>query len=183
MNSKICAVLCLLTLVGCAPTFDIDSPEAQAAIRARQLDSQTYRAVDRMFDEAPELAGGSGVVVVGSVEDIHDVDSSTAFGNIVSEMIRTRLVQRGIKVQELRVRSSVLLQRQSGELLLSRDRRALLPPPAASEFVTGTYAVGGGKVYVSLKVIDARDGRIRAASDFVTNRTLDVDRLLGGQSL
>lgn len=179
MNAKACALLALVSLAGCAPSFDPLSMDLRAQQRQQQLEAQTYTAVDRMVDEVPDLNAPNAVVVVGSVEDIHDVNSSTPFGNVVSEMVRTRLVQRGANVQELRVRSSVLLQRHSGEMLLSRDRRALRQPPAASDYVTGTYAVGQGKVFVSLKVIDARSGRIEAARDFVTARTLDVDRLLG----
>ena len=179
MRYTVCAVLVMLSLTGCQ-AFDPVTLAAYTAAGEQHLEYTTYTAVDRMFDEDPDLSSGRGSVVVGSVEDIHDVNSSTPFGNIVSELIRTRLVQKGINVQELRVRSSVLLERQSGEMLLSRDRRALLPPPAASEFVTGTYAAGGNKVYVSLKVIDARSGRIKAASDFVATRTLDVDELLSG---
>jgi TolB-like protein len=131
-----------------------------------------------MLDGAPELLTNKGPMVVGSVEDIHDVNTSTPFGNIISEMIRTRLVQRGLRVMDLRVRSSVLLERTSGEMLLSRDKRSLLPPPVAADIVTGTYAVGSGKVYVSLKIISANDARIEAAADFVAERTFDVDQLL-----
>jgi len=145
---------------------------------ARGLDARTYKAVDVMLDATPELLITKEQMVVGSVEDIQDVNSSTPFGNIISEMVRSRLVQRGLKVADLRVRSSVLLDRTKGEMLLSRDRRALLSPPVATDIVTGTYAVGSDKVYVSLKMIGASDARIVAASDFVTERTPDVNNLL-----
>jgi TolB-like protein len=180
MKRTFAALIALVVLAGCSPGYDPLSAEQQLASRRLQLGALTYQAVDSMVDQIPDVKANNGLVVVGSVEDIHDVNSSTPFGNIVSEMVRTRLVQRGVNVQELRVRSSVLLERQSGEMLLSRDTKSLRAAPAASEFVTGTYAVGNGSVFVSLKIIDAGSGRIVAASDFVATRSGDVDRLLGG---
>ena len=111
---------------------------------------------------------------------IRDVNSSTPFGNILSEMVRARLVQRGIHVQDIRVGSNMPLKREVRESLLSRDPKTLLPAPGVMDYVTGTYAVGSGKVYVSLKIVGAVQGQIEGASDFVANRTLDVDQLLGG---
>ncbi|OYV36146.1 MAG: hypothetical protein B7Z80_16425 [Rhodospirillales bacterium 20-64-7] len=171
-------LLLALAVTACAPAYDPTAPSVVAAAQQHQLDQQTYTAVDNMLDRAPDLLGNKGPLVVGSVEDIHDVNSSTPFGNIISEMVRTRLVQHGLRVTEMRVRSSVLLERTSGEMLLSRDKRALLPAPVAADIVTGTYAVGSSKVYVSLKIINPSDGHIKAAADFVTDRTLDVDQLL-----
>jgi len=49
--------------------------------------------------------------------------------------------------------------------------------------VSGTYAVGNGTIYVSLKVIAAIDARIMAAGDFTLPRTADVDRLLLGSTV
>jgi hypothetical protein len=171
----------LLALTSCAPPL---SPSLIQTLNAEQvadhLDALTYNAVDQALAGTPELLTSHATVVVGSIEDIRDVNSSTPFGNIVSEMIRTRLVERGIHVQDIRVRSNVLLRRGTGEMLLSRDPKSLLPPPGVSDYVTGTYAVASGKVYVSLKIVGAVQGQVEGASDFVANRTTDVDQLLGG---
>lgn len=179
MSRTVWAMAMLLALAGCSqPNNDIAFSTITQQAADRGLDARTYKAVDAMLAEAPELLTTRGPVVVGSVEDIHDVNSSTPFGNIISEMVRSRLVQRGLAVTELRVRSSVLLERTKGELVLSRDRRALVAPPIASNIATGTYAIASGKVYVSLKIIAANDARIIAASDFVADRTPDVNELL-----
>jgi hypothetical protein len=63
-------------------------------------------------------------------------------------------------------------------MLLSRDKKALLPAPLTSDIVTGTYAIGSGKVYVSLKIIAASDAHIIAAADFETPQNFDVAHLL-----
>jgi hypothetical protein len=142
------------------------------------LGERTYRAIDRMIDASPTLMTAGAPIAVGSIADIQDVNRATPFGNIVADFARTRLVQRGIPVTELRLRSSVLLDRTQGELMLARDRRALYPPPAVSDLLTGTYALGSGRVFVSLKIVSTASARIIAAADFVVARGGDADTLL-----
>jgi hypothetical protein len=179
MKHSLLASLVLIVLAGCTqPYQDFATSSVLREQADKGLDARAYRAVDAMLNAAPDLTAEKTPMVVGSVEDIQDVNSSTPFGNVISELVRSRLVQHGVRVADLRVRSSVLLDRGKGEMLLGRDRRSLLPPPMAADIVTGTYAVASNKVYVSLKVIAAADARIIAASDFVTERTTDVNRLL-----
>ena len=71
------------------------------------------------------------------------------------------------------------MKKGDGEFLLSRDRRALMPAPAAAAVITGTHAASFGRVYVSLKLISANDLRIIAGADFVVPRQ-DVEGLLEG---
>ena len=105
--------------------------------------------------------------VVASVSDVQNVESSSALGNIVADMIRTRVVQDGYLVSEIRLRNAVSFKNGEGEFLLSRNRRALMPPHDAAAIVTGTYAVSFEKVYVSLKLVSASDAHIIAGADFI----------------
>ena len=86
-------------------------------------------------------------------------------------------MQDGHVTTEMRLRNAVSFNSKQGEFLLSRNRRALVPPPQAAAVVTGTYAVGYDRVYVSLKLISATDARIISAADFVVP-ALDVVGLL-----
>jgi hypothetical protein len=90
-------------------------------------------------------------------------------GNIVADMIRTRLVQDGHTAQEIRLRSAIGFSHGEGEFLLSRNRHALMAPANAAGMVTGTYAVGSETLYVSLKLVSATDARIISAADFVVS--------------
>src|SRR5690242_14122211 len=56
-----------------------------------ELGTLTYRAVDPMLAGAPEVTPTTPLVV-GSVADAQNVDRTSPLGNIVSDMIRTRLV-------------------------------------------------------------------------------------------
>jgi hypothetical protein len=95
------------------------------------------------------------------------VERSSALGNIMADMIRTRIVQGGHTATEFRLRNSVNFNNDDGEFLLSRNRRALMQYPSAAAIVTGTYAASSEKVYVSIKLISATDAHILAGADFV----------------
>ena len=141
----------------------------------------TYRAVDRMLDAAPGRLNPNGAMIVGTISDISNVDRSSVLGNLIADHARTRLVQRGMPVTELRLRSAVRMDRTQGEMVIARDPRAVLRPADASEVVTGTYAMGDSQVHVSLKIVAASTGRIVAAADFNLPRTMEMDALLGSR--
>jgi hypothetical protein len=159
-----------LTVPGCAmhdpPQTATSSITNGAAPYIRgDLGSLTYRAVDRMLAEAPEITATTPLVV-GTISEVQNVESATPLGNIVADMIRTRLSQDGHSVSELRLRRAVSFRKGEGEFMLSRTPGALMRPPAAAALVTGTYAATYDLVYVSLKLVSASDERIIAGADF-----------------
>lgn len=146
------------------------------------LGTLTYRAVDLLVAGAPELRR-SGPVMVTSITDTQMIEKSTPLGNIIADLVRSRLVQSGVAVSELRLRSAVLMNRRQGqgEMMLSRNPRALMVrAPDAAAIVTGTYAVGDNDLLVSLKAISATDARIISAADFFLPKYFNVNSLLSG---
>ncbi|MFL5255680.1 MAG: FlgO family outer membrane protein [Rhodopila sp.] len=140
------------------------------------LGSLTYRAVDLILAGAPDVTGETSLVVA-SISDVQNVDASSPLGNIVSDMVKTRLVQDGHTVSEMRLRAGVHLAAGEGDFALSRNRRVLAPPPRAAAVLTGTYAVSFERVYVSLRLVSSSDSRILSGADFVVPRR-DVAGLL-----
>ncbi len=181
VNRRLLSVLPLcLVLSGCL-TDPYSSATSSAGAGSSpyirgDLGTLTYRAVDLLLTEAPEV-GGNAPLVVSSISDVTNLDRSSAMGNIVADMIRTRLVQKGHATSEFRLRNALSFNRGEGEFLLSRNRKALLAAPNAAAVVTGTYAVSYEKVYVSLKLVSAGDARILSGADFVVPLR-DVEGLL-----
>jgi len=140
------------------------------------LGSLTYRAVDLMLAEAASVPQGTPVVVA-SVGDIHDLNKSSPLGNMVSDLVRTRLVQSGANVSEMRMRSAVGFSKE-GEMMLSRQLKKLTKPVNAGVVVAGTYAAGYNRVYVSLKMVSVADGRIIAGADYSVPRGGEVEGLI-----
>ena len=139
-----------------------------------------YRAVDRMLAEAPEV-DRAHPLVVASLTDMQHLDQSSRFGNLVAELVRSRLVQHGLTVAEPRLRAELLLKRGQGEVMLSRRRRALVRPPYTSAIVTGTYAAGAKWIHASLRLISPDNARIVSAVDFQVPRWLDAEGLLSAR--
>lgn len=167
-----CAIVLPLSLaaIGCT-MHDPQLPATSSITRGDapytrgDLGSLTYRAVDHLLAGAPEIAVGTPLVV-GTIAEVQNVESTTALGNIVADMIRTRLSQDGHTVSEMRLRRAVSFHKGEGEFLLSRTPSALMRPPLAAAMVTGTYAATYDLVYVSLKLVSATDEHIIAGVDF-----------------
>lgn len=140
------------------------------------LGTLTYRAVDMLLAESPSVTRNTPLIVA-SVADTQHIDTTSPLGNIVSDMIRTRLAQDGHETSEIRMRREIGFNRGEGEFLLARNKRLLMEAPTAAAVVIGTYAVSTEKVYVSLKLVSATDTRIIAGADFVVPLH-DVDGLL-----
>lgn len=181
-------VLLLLPLAGCVPYtgFAVQAIQQQDADSIpTELKARTYDAVDRMVTELqreqPNMVLVKVPTIVGSIADIADVNHSTPLGNTLASLVRTRLVELNIQVMDLNLRSEVKLSPSQGDLLLSRDRAKVYPPPVAGMICTGTYAVAHSSVFVSLKLIRATNAEILAAADFRLPRTFDVQQLLAGQ--
>jgi hypothetical protein len=159
-----------LTLAGCVtdphgPATSSVTLGSSPYVRG-DLGTLTYRAVDLILASAPEVTADTPLIVA-SISDAQHVDTSSPFGNIVSDMIRTRVVQDGHSASEIRLRSAINFNKGEGEFLLSRNRHALMPAPSAAAIVTGTYAAGSDTLYVSLKLVSASDARIISGADFV----------------
>jgi len=174
MNRAICRLAAVIPL--CLPVIGcVTDPNAAAnsysSIDASPYDQPdlgtlTYRAVDLILAASPDVTATTPLVVT-SLSDARNLETSSALGNIVADMIRTRLAQTGHKTSEFRLRREVSLKKNDGEFLLSRTRRALRSAPNTAAVVTGTYAMSYEKVYVSIKLISATDSHIVAGADFV----------------
>jgi TolB-like protein len=165
-------------LAACSDTVGgVAATGASAPSRDGEIGRLTYGAVDRMLAAAPGIPSDTPLVVA-TVADVNDLNTSSAFGNLVAELVRARLTQRGMRVTDQRLRTGMRLDRREGELMLSREAPALMRPPQAGAVATGTYAAAGEFVYVSLKLMSATDGRIIAAADYAVPRWPEAAGLL-----
>jgi hypothetical protein len=170
-----------LALAGCVADPQLPATSSvtlgSSPYMRRDLGTLTYRAVDLMLASARDVTPDTPLVVA-SISDVQHVETSSPLGNIVSDMIRTRVVQDGHSASEVRLRNSISFNRGEGEFLLSRNRHALMPAPNAAAIVTGTYAAGSDTLYVSLKLVSASDAHIIAGADFEVSLNGDILGLL-----
>lgn len=177
ITRRIAALGPLLAVGACTKGFQ--DPSAPDRFYSRDLAGLTYRAVDRLLERSTPQLTVAAPVLVSSLTDSLRVEKSSRFGTIIADLAKSRLAQGGMAVSEPRLRSAMLLKRDEGELMLARDSRAIIPGPAYSCVLTGTYAAADSRVYVALKLLSADNARIISTVDFVVWRNNDVNRLLG----
>lgn len=181
LTSKSIAASCLLiaaTLSGCQTM----SERAPSGLETR---SNMIVATNTAGDQLASFAPDSGLstqsrLIVTTFVDGDNLRKSTSFGRAIAEQIGGRLAQRGFPIKEIRLRGSVLVRNDQGEMLLSREIGDLGREHQADAAVVGTYTEGAEYVYVSAKLIRLSDGHVVSAYNFRLLRSLDVAGLLYG---
>ncbi|MAS87589.1 MAG: hypothetical protein CMH30_06395 [Micavibrio sp.] len=143
-----------------------------------------YRAADALIQSATAAVSSETPIVIATIADTNQLESSSPLGRTISEQVMTRLVQSGYNnVSEIRLRRSLYLRERSanvsGEFLLSRDARAIAEARQAGAAITGTYAAGKDQVLVSLRMIEVATGKILASQDYTIPMDSNVEKLLG----
>lgn len=162
------AVAALALLNGCANDLTYLDAKVDPFI------STNYKAVDAMVDSVKagkHTLPTDATVMVGTLVNIDSLSESSRLGRTVSEQVQAKLTQRGYKVIELKLRGSLFVKKDQGELLLSREVQDLRASHQAEAVVVGTYSVAKEFVYVNLKMVDANN-LVVGAHDY----TLPLDR-------
>ena len=137
------------------------------------------RAADALLAYAPLDA--QQPVLVATLVNVDRLTESSRLGRIFSEQIAARLVYRGLRVTEVKLRENLLLQRDQGELLLSREVREVSQAQNAQAVVVGTYAVSASVVYISLKLVNPVGNQVIAAHNYAVPADENVRTLLAGR--
>jgi TolB-like protein len=153
-----------------------NGPDAMSGTEQHNpLIASSYAAADRLMTPAAkqELLNKEKRVLVASWVDVNQVSRSSIFGKMMAEQLASRLVQQGIPVMEVKLRSSLFITEKGGEMLLSREIREISQQHNAEAVVVGTYAdAGSSGVYVTVKLVRAVDGLVLSATNFMVDRKL-----------
>ncbi|KQO21084.1 FlgO family outer membrane protein [Acidovorax sp. Leaf78] len=176
------AAACLaLGLQGCAsnPMHSYYYGDRAGGISRSDLIETNERAADALLQYAPLDARQP--VLVATLVNVDRLTESSRLGRIFSEQIAGRLVHRGLRVTEVKLRDNLLLQRDQGELLLSREVREVSQAQDAQAVVVGTYAVSTTVVYISLKLVNPVGNTVVAAYNYAVPMDENVRALLAGR--
>lgn len=119
-------------------------------------------------------------ILLASFVNANDLDMTDGFGRITTEQMAGRLVQRGLLVQEIRLRKVdgnpevAISDAKSGEFSLSRDIKKLAGEHKADYVVTGVFTYGTYNTIVAIKAID-RDGMVISAYNYTVPATVSFD--------
>jgi len=161
-----------LTLAGCA------SGSEQRTTYARDLGGLVYQGADRVIDTAsPQLSRGKPIIVATAV-NVDDLDDSSTFGRLASQLVSSRLSQRGYLVRDVTYTGALSITPETGEMVLSREAHKLAAEADAQAVVAGAYAVGGEKIYLNIRLLGAVDGRVLSATDLVVPLDPNTHRMV-----
>ena len=176
------AVACVaLGLSGCAtqPMHGYYYGDRNGAGVRGNLIAANEHATDALLHNAPLDA--SQPVLVATLVNVDRLHESSRLGRLLSEQMAARMVQRGLRVTEVKLRDSVLLEREQGERLLSRDVRDVSLALPAQAVGVGTYAVSGTLVYINLKLVGPVGNAVLAAHSYALAIDENVRALLAGR--
>lgn len=170
-----------LPLAGCASQYYYGETAGSGAGSAPRTSviHANHHAADMLLQNAP--LDRDHAVLVATLVNVDRLGESSRLGRIFSEQIAGRLVQRGLPVTELKMRESVLIEREQGELLLSRELRELSRSHDAQAVVVGTYAASATVLYVSIKLVKPEGNVVVAAHNYAVPMDDNVRALLAGR--
>lgn len=168
------------SLTGCAGYYygENHGPTLGSMVRGNLVQA-SHGAADRLLQDA--MLDPRQPVLVGTLVNVDRLGESSRFGRIVAEQIAGRMAQRGLRVVEPKLRDSVAMHREQGELLLSRELREVGQAHQAQAVLVGTYAVSARQVYVSLKLVLPEGNTVVAAYDYAVALDEDVRSLLAAR--
>lgn len=137
------------------------------------------QAADSLLLNAPLDA--QQPLLVATLVSVDRLNESSRLGRLFSEQIAGRLVQRGLRVNEVKLRDALVLNREQGELLLSREVREVSHSQNAQAVVVGTYAVSHAVLYISLKLVVPSGNQVVAAHNYAVPVDDNVRALLAGR--
>lgn len=103
-------------------------------------------------------------LLVATLVDLDSLNESSTLGRSISEQVQARLTQRGYSVIEMKLRGQLLMKKNQGELMLSRELQDLRKTHSAEAVVVGTYTLAKNAVYINLKMIGADNIAVGAHS-------------------
>ena len=175
------AVLATLGIQGCAsnPVSTYYYGDRTGGGVRTDLIEVNERATDALLLHA--VLDANQPVLVATLVNVDRLNESSRLGRIFSEQIAGRMVQRGLRVTEVKLRESLVLHRDQGELLLSREAREVSQAQNAQAVVVGTYAMSASMLYLSLKLVNPMGNYVVGAHSYAVPVDENVRTLLTGR--
>jgi TolB-like protein len=186
-SSGVVAIATAALLTGCASSYYYGESAGGSggvgfglgAAPRTSIITANHAAADMLLQTAP--LDREHAVLVATLVNVDRLNESSRLGRIFSEQIAGRLVQRGYPVTELKLRENLVMQREQGELLLSRELRDVSRVHDAQAVVVGTYAVSASILYVSIKLVKPEGNMVVAAHNYAVPMDHNVRALLAGR--
>ncbi|MDV6317472.1 FlgO family outer membrane protein [Chromohalobacter sp. HP20-39] len=163
----------LLVLSGCSLLQN-----RQATTTEPSMLTRVDKAADELMSTASEHLGEQAPIIATTFVDVDQLDQSSTLGRTLSEMFTSQLVQGGMNVIEVKMRNSLYIEQNTGELILSRNVQRLSANHDAQAVLLGTYARGQNSLFVNARLVRIADRHVLGASSFEVPLNNDLRALL-----
>ena len=153
-----------VSVAGCTLT-PRSSPWAKASVDG-DIIGASHAAVDSLYSQTSGLLSPNRPLIVATFVNIDDLEQTSSFGRIVAQQFGTRFTQLGFPLIEMLVRKDIYIKQKGGEFLLTREVQLLSEAHDAQAVIVGTYASGKDSVFVTSKLVRAKDNTVMASFDY-----------------
>lgn len=140
--------------------------------------SRVDEATDNLLATAGERLANDAPIIATTFVDIDRLDQSSTLGRTLTEAFTSHLVQDDMNVIEVKMRNSLYIQQNTGELILSRNVQRLSANHDAEAVLLGTYAKGRNSLFVNARLVRIADRHVLGASSFEVSLNNDLRAML-----
>lgn len=168
MLTRTCVLIALLLGLSSCSTLNCTRFESMLGAEKNLISFSHSIAEDLVSTALPPLAprNPNKPIMTTTFVDNNDLQQTSKFGRTLQEHATSRLVQLGYTVQELKFRSNLLIEPESGETMLSRHLQNLKGGHKAQAIMVGTFSHTGRTMYISARLIDPTNSNIISSQDY-----------------
>ncbi|MQA18026.1 FlgO family outer membrane protein [Rugamonas rivuli] len=172
------ALLALPLLLGACSSTPTKDEGNYSTISSNQFIDANYKAADSLMHQLSGKLMADKPLIMATIVNIDALEQTTTLGRLVSEQLSTRLAQGGLSMLEMKLRNSVYLKRNQGELMLTREIGEVATAHNAQAIVVGSYAETSDMVFINIKVIQPNTNFVLAGQDYVLAKEAIVRSML-----
>ncbi len=164
--------LLILSVIGCllssCATFNCTRFEKYLGAEQNLINFSQTIAEDLTLSAFPPLVprNPNKPILTTTFVNNNDLQQTSKFGRVLQEHISSRLVQLGYTVQEIKLRSNLLIEPKKGETILSRHLENLKGHTKVQAILAGTISITNRTMYVSTRLINPVNSIIIASHDY-----------------
>lgn len=155
----------LVLVTGCSTT-KAPKTVTYADAAASPFIPANYAAADNLLEQLQFKVAPNNTLIISTLVNIDELESSSTLGRLVSEQISARFTQMNYRMIELKFRHNVYMAQGQGEMMLTREIHQLANTHSAQAVIVGTYAQSRDFVYINLKVIQPNTNTVLAVHDY-----------------
>ncbi|BDD87059.1 FlgO family outer membrane protein [Desulfofustis limnaeus] len=160
-------VLVVLLLSGCA-AFNETRLEDQLGREVNLIEFANDIADDLVREAFPPLLPRQPQlpILTTTFVDNNQLEKTSHFGRLLQEHITARFVRNGYAVKEIKLRSELVIEPQSGETILSRRLDLLKDIQPAQALLVGTLSISQRTMYISARLVNPTTADILSAGTY-----------------